>query len=216
MPIVKFCILNHHFVALDTLMPQVQPSSTNYPASFPPWTQLHSKTISCVRLSNVSLPCRICSGAGQQPSYISERNTKLLGLVLGLVFCSWCSGYPCRMCPRRSWPWQDLISIPITLSACQDNGMVYTGCASCVENLEGLIACIGSTSLKVYLRGSTDKNNTLLYLFLGDWDGEVKECHGVLTLCPDRDSDLRGRLVKARVFLVSLENSASTDWLYAI
>lgn len=85
------------------------------------------------------------------------------------------------------------------------------------EELEGLVQPVLEEHFKAYLKGSTDKNNTPLYLFLGGAgtgkSRNAMEFPQTLISCSDKDSDLRRRLVKAKVFLVSLENGASITWL---
>lgn len=81
------------------------------------------------------------------------------------------------------------------------------------EELGGLVQPVLEEHFEAYLRGSTDKNNTPLYLFLGGaGTGKSKnamEFPQTLISCANGDSDLRGRLMKAKVFLVSLENGTS-------
>lgn len=64
-----------------------------------------------------------------------------------------------------------------------------------------------------YFQDSTCKVNTSLYLFLGGVgtgkSRNAMEFPNTLISCPDKDSGLRGRLEKAEVFLVNLENGAS-------
>ena len=81
------------------------------------------------------------------------------------------------------------------------------------EELEGQIRPALKDHFKAYLTGSTDKNNTPLYLFLGGAgtgkSRNAMELPSTLISCSDKDSDLRRRLERAKVFLVSLENGTS-------
>lgn len=73
------------------------------------------------------------------------------------------------------------------------------------EALGGLVQPALEEHFKAYLRGSTDKNNTPLYLFLGGAgtgkSRDAMEFPQTLMSCSDKDSDLRGRLAKAKAFL---------------
>jgi hypothetical protein len=81
------------------------------------------------------------------------------------------------------------------------------------DNLEEQVRPVLKEHFDAYAKGKVDKNNTPFYLFLGGAGvGKSRNCMEfprTLISCSEEDSNLRKRLEKAKVFIVSLENGTS-------